>query len=79
MCKQQLIEYKMYNIISKIIIYLYFQDTRICIPVPLYHCFGMVVGSMMTVTHGSTCVFPGPGFDSTLTLEAVSKEKYVCV
>ncbi|KAK3100350.1 hypothetical protein FSP39_018563 [Pinctada imbricata] len=51
------------------------RDTRICIPVPLYHCFGMVVGSLMSITHGSTCVFPSPGFDAGLALEAVTKER----
>jgi len=50
------------------------QD-RLCIPVPLYHCFGMVMSSLTCVTHGSCMVFPGAGFDPAQTLKAVSDEK----
>ncbi|CAG2247723.1 ACSF2 [Mytilus edulis] len=51
------------------------METRICIPVPLYHCFGMVIGSLQMVTNGSTCVFPSPAFESGATLHSVSKER----
>ncbi|VDI81667.1 fatty-acyl-CoA synthase, partial [Mytilus galloprovincialis] len=54
---------------------LYGRETRICIPVPLYHCFGMVIGSLQMVTNGSTCVFPSPAFESGATLHSVSKER----
>ncbi len=48
---------------------------RLCIPVPLYHCFGMVMGVLGCLTHGSTMVFPGEGFDPLATLETVSAER----
>jgi fatty-acyl-CoA synthase len=48
---------------------------RLCIPVPLYHCFGMVLSSLVCVTHGATMVFPSEYFDPLLVLEAVSKER----
>ncbi|XP_052281556.1 medium-chain acyl-CoA ligase ACSF2, mitochondrial-like isoform X2 [Dreissena polymorpha] len=51
------------------------RGTRICIPVPLYHCFGMVIGSLQMVNHGATCVFPSPGFDRSATLKAVQSER----
>jgi len=51
------------------------EDDRICIPVPLYHCFGMVMGNLASVTHGAAMVYPGEGFDPLATLEAVSAEK----
>ncbi|KAJ8027739.1 Acyl-CoA synthetase family member 2, mitochondrial [Holothuria leucospilota] len=44
-------------------------------PVPLYHCFGMVLGSMCVFTHGATCVFPSHSFEPEPTLKAVEKEK----
>ncbi|CAL8969168.1 3-[(3aS,4S,7aS)-7a-methyl-1,5-dioxo-octahydro-1H-inden-4-yl]propanoyl:CoA ligase [Rhodoplanes serenus] len=47
---------------------------RICIPVPLYHCFGMVIGNLAALTHGATMVYPGEGFDPLATLEAVQAE-----
>ncbi len=47
---------------------------RICIPVPLYHCFGMVIGNLAALTHGSTMVYPGEGFDPLATLETVQAE-----
>lgn len=47
---------------------------KICIPVPLYHCFGMVLGSLGCVTKGAMMVFPGEGFDAAETLKAVAKE-----
>ncbi|CAN0459290.1 unnamed protein product, partial [Discosporangium mesarthrocarpum] len=51
------------------------KDDRICIPVPLYHCFGMVMGNLASVTHGAAMVYPGEGFDPLATLEAVAAEK----
>jgi fatty-acyl-CoA synthase len=47
---------------------------RICIPVPLYHCFGMVIGNLAALTHGCTMVYPGEGFDPLVTLETVQAE-----
>ncbi|MGX9146416.1 AMP-binding protein [Mesorhizobium sp. 128a] len=49
-------------------------DDRLCIPVPLYHCFGMSMGTMGCVTKGTTMVFPGEGFDAGATLKAVAQE-----
>ena len=46
-------------------------------PVPLYHCFGMVVGSLQSAVHGSTMVYPSPGFEPTPALESVQQYKYV--
>ena len=45
---------------------------RLCIPVPLYHCFGMVLGVLACVASGAAMVFPAPGFDAEQTLDAVS-------
>ena len=50
------------------------QD-RVCIPVPLYHCFGMVLGVLAAVTHGAASVFPGEGFDASAVLETVARER----
>jgi fatty-acyl-CoA synthase len=47
----------------------------VCIPVPLYHCFGMVLGNLACVTHGSAMVYPGEGFDPLATLETVESER----
>ena len=49
-------------------------DDRLCIPVPYYHCFGMVLGNLACVTHGSCMVSPAEGFDPVATLEAVQSE-----
>ena len=48
---------------------------RICIPVPLYHCFGMVMGVLGAVTHGATMVFPAESFDPESVLAAVAEER----
>ncbi len=48
---------------------------RLCIPVPLYHCFGMVMGVLGALTHGVTMVFPGDAFDPGAVLEAVAAER----
>lgn len=51
------------------------SDDRLCIPVPLYHCFGMVMGTLGCVTKGAAMVFPGQGFEPGKTLEITSQEK----
>ncbi|HEY4204616.1 MAG TPA: AMP-binding protein, partial [Xanthobacteraceae bacterium] len=51
------------------------ENDRICIPVPLYHCFGMVMGNLASVTLGATMVYPGEGFDPLATLQTVEREK----
>lgn len=48
---------------------------RLCIPVPLYHCFGMVLGNLACFTHGSAIVYPNDGFDPVTVLETVQAEK----
>ena len=48
---------------------------RMCIPVPLYHCFGMVMGNLACVAHGATVVYPSEWFDPERTLEAVDAER----
>jgi fatty-acyl-CoA synthase len=49
-------------------------NDRLCIPVPLYHCFGMVLGVLAGVTHGATLVFPAPVYEPLSTLQAVEDE-----
>ncbi|HWU75237.1 MAG TPA: AMP-binding protein [Rhodanobacter sp.] len=51
------------------------EHDRLCIPVPFYHCFGMVLGNLACVTHGACMVIPGEGFDALGTLECVAEEK----
>jgi fatty-acyl-CoA synthase len=51
------------------------ERDRICIPVPLYHCFGMVLGNLACVTHGATMVYPGEGFDPLAVLETIQAER----
>ena len=51
------------------------EQDRICIPVPLYHCFGMVMGNLAAVTLGATMVYPGEGFDPLATLQTIEQEK----
>lgn len=48
---------------------------RVCLPVPLYHCFGMVMGILGAHSHGACVVLPSPGFDPELTLAAVERER----
>jgi fatty-acyl-CoA synthase len=50
-------------------------DDRLCIPVPFYHCFGMVLGNLGCTTHGATMVIPAPWFDAGRTLAAVQAER----
>jgi fatty-acyl-CoA synthase len=51
------------------------EKDRLCIPVPFYHCFGMVMGNLGCTTHGACMVIPGEAFDAGLVLEAVSAER----
>ena len=51
----------------------------LCIPVPLYHCFGMVLGNLTAAAYGVTMVFPGEGFDADETLAALSAERCTAV
>jgi len=51
------------------------EQDRICIPVPLYHCFGMVMGNLASVTLGAAMVYPGEGFDPLTTLKTIEQEK----
>jgi fatty-acyl-CoA synthase len=53
----------------------YTEDDRVCIPVPFYHCFGMVMGNLGCTTHGATMVVPAPAFDPRATLETVQAER----
>ena len=53
----------------------YTPADRVCVPVPFYHCFGMVLGNLAIVTHGATIVIPNYSFDAALTMEAVSAER----
>ncbi len=53
----------------------YTAEDRICVPVPFYHCFGMVMGNLAALTHGSCVVVPAAGFDPTATLRAVAAER----
>ena len=54
----------------------YTEADRICLPVPFYHCFGMVMGNLAAISHGAAMVIPGPAFDPATALAAV--EKYSC-
>ncbi|MXW95618.1 MAG: AMP-binding protein [Acidimicrobiaceae bacterium] len=53
----------------------YTAEDRVCIPVPFYHCFGMVLGNLACTTHGSAMVIPAAGFNPTATLKAVAAER----
>ena len=53
----------------------YSEIDRVCIPVPFYHCFGMVMGNLACTSHGAAMVIPGPAFDPRASLEAVQAEK----
>jgi fatty-acyl-CoA synthase len=50
------------------------EEDRLCVPVPFYHCFGMVMGVLGCVTKGTAIIAPGEGFDPLDTLEAISNE-----
>ncbi|WP_432477517.1 AMP-binding protein [Nocardioides sp. GXQ0305] len=51
------------------------EQDRLCIPVPFYHCFGMVMGNLGCTTHGATMVIPAPAFDPEATLRAIAEER----
>lgn len=51
------------------------EHDRLCIPVPLYHCFGMVLGNLACVTHGAAMIYPGEGFEAGPVLETVQAER----
>ncbi len=53
----------------------YTEHDKVCIPVPLYHCFGMVIGNLACITHGAAMVYPGEGFDPLATLQTVAEER----
>ena len=53
----------------------YDEHDRICIPVPFYHCFGMVMGNLAAITHGACAVIPSEAFDPRAVLEAVASER----
>ena len=53
----------------------YTEADRVAVPVPFYHCFGMVLGNLAAVTHGAAIVIPAPGFEPAATLRAVQQER----
>ncbi|MGW4061855.1 AMP-binding protein [Amycolatopsis sp. NPDC004747] len=53
----------------------YTEADKVCIPVPFYHCFGMVMGNLACTSHGACMVIPAPAFDPKATLEAVAAER----
>jgi fatty-acyl-CoA synthase len=53
----------------------YSEADRVCVPVPFYHCFGMVMGNLGSTSHGACVVIPAPGFDPAATLQAVQDER----
>jgi len=53
----------------------YTEADRVCIPVPYYHCFGMVMGNLGCLTHAATMVYPGESFEPATTLKAIHAEK----
>ncbi|MFF4342171.1 AMP-binding protein [Kitasatospora sp. NPDC001540] len=53
----------------------YTERDRICLPVPFYHCFGMVMGNLAATSHGACTVIPAPAFDAAATLAAVAAER----
>jgi fatty-acyl-CoA synthase len=55
------------------------EQDRLCIPVPFYHCFGMVMGNLGCTTHGATMVIPAPGFDPEITLRTIAEERCTAV
>jgi fatty-acyl-CoA synthase len=55
------------------------EQDRLCIPVPFYHCFGMVMGNLGCTSHGATMVIPAPAFDPDATLRAIQDERCTAV
>jgi fatty-acyl-CoA synthase len=57
----------------------YTEADRVCIPVPFYHCFGMVIGNLANLTHGTTTVLPAPSFEALATLQTLQDERCTSV
>ena len=57
----------------------YTASDRVCIPVPLYHCFGMGIGNLGCITSGATIVYPAPSFEPLATLQAIAEERCTSV
>ncbi|MGZ6962396.1 MAG: AMP-binding protein [Ilumatobacteraceae bacterium] len=57
----------------------YTPADRVCIPVPFYHCFGMVIGNLACLTHATTTVLPAPSFDALTTLQTIEAERCTSV
>ena len=57
----------------------YSEKDRVCIPVPFYHCFGMVLGNLACTTHGATMVVPAEAFDPVATMQTVQQERCTAV
>ncbi|MEY2583963.1 MAG: fatty-acyl-CoA synthase [Ilumatobacteraceae bacterium] len=57
----------------------YTEADRVCIPVPFYHCFGMVIGNLANLTHGATTVLPAPSFEPLATLQTLQDERCTSV
>jgi len=55
------------------------HEDRLCIPVPFYHCFGMVMGNLGCTTHGAAMIIPAAGFDPTITLRSIMEERCTAV
>ncbi|MFY9807292.1 MAG: AMP-binding protein [Pseudonocardiaceae bacterium] len=53
----------------------YTEADRVCVPVPLYHCFGMVMGNLAATSHGACLVYPAPSFEPAATLRAVAQQR----
>lgn len=51
------------------------EGDRLCVPVPLYHCFGMVIGNLTCLVHGATIIYPSAGFDPLAVLETIEEER----
>jgi fatty-acyl-CoA synthase len=57
----------------------YTENDRICVPVPLYHCFGCVAGTMAAISSGAAMIFPAPTFDPLATMEAIHQERVTSI
>ena len=57
----------------------YTADDRVCVPVPFYHCFGCVLGTLVCAVYGSAIVVPAPSFDARATLAAIDAERCTSV
>ena len=55
------------------------EQDRLCIPLPMYHCFGMVLGTLLCATHGAAIIFPSASFDPTAALDAIESERCTAV